>query len=61
MNNIGFIKLNSYLNLLTITKIFKIFIVHLIQNKNEQFFNEIDIKKHETDMFNSYMSYNIID
>lgn len=60
MNNIGFIKLNSYLNLLTITKIFKIFI-HLIQNKNEQFFNEIDIKKHETDMFNSYMSYNIID
>lgn len=61
MNNIGFIKLNSYLNLLTITKIFKIFIVHLIQNKNEQFFNEIDIKKHETDMFNSYMSYNVID
>lgn len=61
MNNIGFIKLNSYLNLLTITKIFKIFIVHLIQNKNEQFFNEIDIKKHETNMFNSYMSYNIID
>lgn len=61
MNNIGFIKLNSYLNLLTITKIFKIFIVHLIQNKNEQFFNEIDIKKYETDMFNSYMSYNIID
>lgn len=61
MNNIGFIKLNSYLNLLTITKIFKIFIVHLIQNKNEQFFNEIDIKKHETDMFNSYMLYNIID
>lgn len=47
MNNIRFIKLNSYLNLLIIIKIFKIFIVYLIQNKDE-FFKEIDIKKHET-------------